>query len=241
VSKPCRQAGLALGAAVLLVGCGGGSSPARPSEVATVAPSPTPASTAAATARYTVVFEATWSAASHPTDFPGDPHLSPLVGGTHAAAVELWREGGIASNGIEAMAELGRTTPLVAEVETAIAERRAEHVLLGEGISRSPGRTSLELEIGRDYPLVTLVSMIAPSPDWFAGVHGLSLIEGGDWVTERVVELYPYDAGTDVGASYESADQDAQPRLPVRAITGFPFEAQGRVAPVGTLRFRRLN
>jgi hypothetical protein len=83
--------------------------------------------------------------------------------------------------------------------------------------------------------------MIAPSPDWFAGVHGLNLIQNGDWVREHVVELRPYDAGTDLGVSYESPDRDAQPRLPIRVLNGFPFDVQGRVAPVGSFTFTRLQ
>ncbi|HSD27817.1 MAG TPA: spondin domain-containing protein [Vicinamibacteria bacterium] len=222
--------------ALALAGCGGGGSPSAPS-----APPTPPVVTAAPTARYAVTFEATWSAASHPSDFPDDPHLSPLVGGTHSSAVGFWRAGAPATDGIEAMAELGRVTPLDFEVQAAIAAGTAEHLLRGEGIARSPGATTLEFEIGRDRPLVTLVSMIAPSPDWFVGVHDLSLLENGDWVAERAVTLFPYDAGTDHGRSYSSPDLDARPRDSVREISGFPFTFEGRVAPVGTFTFRRVR
>jgi len=235
VPRPHRtKLAMALAVGLAAAACGGGSSPTSPS-------APAPAPTAAPVARYRVVFDSTWSAATHPTDFPGNPHLSPLIGGTHAAAVQFWNEGGTASDGIEAMAELGRTTPLDQHVDAAVAARTAEHLLRGQGIARSPGSTSLEFEVSREYPLVTLVSMIAPSPDWFAGVHGLNLIQSGDWVREHVVPLYPYDAGTDLGASYESPDRDAQPRLAIRAVNGFPFDVQGRVAPIGSFTFTRLQ
>jgi hypothetical protein len=223
----------ALTAALGLAACGGDSSSAAPT------PAPTPAVTPAPTARYSVTFDSTWSAESHPTDFPPDPHFSPLIGGTHSPAVQLWSVGGIASDGIEAMAERGRTTPLDQEVLAAIAAGTGQHLLQGPGISLSPGSASLEFEIGRDYPLVTLVSMIAPSPDWFVGVHDLSLLDGGDWVSQKIVTLDPFDAGTDHGPSYESPDLDARPRRPIRVIDGFPFDVQGRVAPVGTFTFRR--
>jgi serine/threonine protein kinase len=36
---------------------------------------------------------------------------------------------------------------------------------------------------------VTLVSMVAPSPDWFVGVGGLPLLQDGQWVDELVVPL----------------------------------------------------
>jgi hypothetical protein len=201
-------------------------------------PAPTPA---AATARYRVTFDATWSAATHPIAFPGRPHFSRLIGGTHSDRVVFWEPGGLATPGIEAMAEGGATSPLDAEIRAAIAGGTAEGLVEGGGISRSPGRVSGEFEVGRDHPLVTLVSMIAPSPDWFVGVHGLSLVENGEWVEEKTVTLAPYDAGTDSGASYRSPDSDTVPREPIREIEDAPLAAGGPAAPLGTFTFVRLS
>jgi hypothetical protein len=187
-----------------------------------------------------VTFETTWSSATHPTDFPADAHFSPLIGGTHSAAARFWQPLAIASDGIEAMAERGRTSPLDSEVEAAIAAGTARRVLRGAGVATLPGSASIDFEIDRDQPLVTLVTMIAPSPDWFAGVHDLSLIESGAWVEEKTVALFPYDAGTDHGVTYASADRDARPREPIQAIAGSPLDRVGSVAPVGRLTFRRL-
>ena len=77
------------------------------------------------------------------------------------------------------MAEQGRKTRLDAEVAAAVAEGRAQQVLSGGDVPLSPGTVSLDFDITRDHPLVTLVSMVAPSPDWFVGVSGLGLIENG--------------------------------------------------------------
>ena len=107
-------------------------------------------------------------------------------------------------------------------------------------MSRSPGRASVEFVIGPEHGLVTLVSMIAPSPDWFVGVHGMSLLEGGDWVAEKTVSLEPYDAGTDGGRTYKSPDADTRPRQPIRTIQDPPLSS-GSVAPVGTFTFVRLS
>jgi hypothetical protein len=148
--------------------------------------------------------------------------------------------GGIASAGIETMAETGGTDPLTAEVEAAIAAGTAERVLRGEDIPVSPGSTSLEFEVSRDFPLVTLVSMIAPSPDWFVGVHDLDLLADGGWTAERTVELYIYDAGTDSGTSYESPDRDTRPQEPIALINGAPLVSNGAVAAAGTFTFARL-
>ena len=58
----------------------------------------------------------------------------------------------------------------------------------------------IDFEVNPEYPLVTLITMIAPSPDWFVGVAGLSLLDGsGRWRKRVDVDLYPYDAGTEDG------------------------------------------
>ena len=215
--------------------CGGGSSSGTgPSPV----PTPTLPGPSDPLARYRVTFDATWSAATHPTDAPPRPHFSPLIGGTHSDQVVFWDTGSPASPGIEAMSEEGATSPFDSEIEAAIAAGTAEGLIRGAGINPSPGTTSVEFQISRDYPLVTLVSMIAPSPDWFVGVRGLSLIENGDWVAEKTMSLFPYDAGTDSGRSFRSRNQDTQPPEPISRLEGFPVESG---APFGTFTFVRLS
>jgi hypothetical protein len=193
----------------------------------------------APTARYRVTFDATWSASTHPTDAPPGPHFSGLIGGTHRDPVRFWTEGALASEGIKAMAERGRKSPLDEEIQDAIAAGTAQHVLSGGDVPHSPGAVALDFEVGRDHPLVTLVSMIAPSPDWFVGVSGLSLLEG-DWVSEKVVALEAWDAGTDGGASFLSPDRALDPRQPIARIRSGPLVVGSAVPPLGTFTFRRL-
>ncbi len=194
-----------------------------------------------ATARYRVRFNATWSATTHPNQFPSTPHFSGLIGGTHNEEVNFWGPGQNATPGIKSMAETGGQSRLAGEVRAAIGLGTAQHVLRGGGIGRSPGSVSLEFEISRDFPLVTLVSMIAPSPDWFVGVRDLSLLEAGDWVETRTLELFPYDAGTDSGVSFNSPDAPTVPPQPIRRLTEPPV-GDGRTArPFGTFTFTRLD
>lgn len=188
-------------------------------------------------AEYEVTFTATWSSTSHPMGFPSNAHFSRLVGGVHDSSVTFWEDGGMASVGIERMAEDGLTIPLSGEVEDAIAAGNAMQVLLGDGIG-SPGSTSISFEVSREFPLVTLVTMLAPSPDWFVGVSGLNLFENGNWVNQKVVTLFTYDAGTDSGAVYTSPNQDTVPQEPIRVLDTGAF-ANGK--PVGTYTFTRLT
>jgi hypothetical protein len=225
--------------AVVCGACGGGGESGAGGPILPSGP-PSANATPAPGARYQVTFEATWSRQSHPRDFPASPHFSPLVGGTHSDRASFWRPTGVASDGIEAMAERGNPSLLADEVRAAIG-RGAEFVLRGDALPLSPGTVSLEFEITSAFPLVTLVTMVAPSPDWFVGVHDLPLIEAGDWVAERRVALFPYDAGTDSGATYVAPDRDTRPREPISLIEGPPLRTGGHVEPMGRFVFTRLD
>jgi len=193
------------------------------------------------TAAYTVLFDATWSASTHPTDFPSNAHFSGLIGGTHTATVAFWSAGQLASPGIKNMAETGNKSPLNSEINAAISAGTAQYLLSGGGIAISPGSVSLSFQISTTHPLVTLVSMIAPSPDWFVGVSGLNLYGGGLWVDTLVVDLYPWDAGTDDGVTYLSPDNPSNPSQPIALIQGYPFEVGGSIPPLGTFTFVRTG
>jgi hypothetical protein len=228
-------------------GCSNSSLPTAPGDASPpqTTPNPTPNPTptpppAPQTARYMVVFASTWSSSTHPTDFPDDAHYSGLIGGTHASAVTFWREGSLASEGIKRMAERGSKSPLDAEVQAAIAAGTAQHVLSGPSLGTSPAANNMEFDISQAFPLVTLVTMIAPSPDWFVGVAGLPLFQNGQWVDEVKVDLYGFDAGTDSGATYAAPDAETSPRQPIRRLAGYPVEANGTVLPFGTFTLRRL-
>jgi hypothetical protein len=186
---------------------------------------------------YELTFDATWSEETHPDDFPPNPHFSGLIGATHNEDINFWREGELASEGIKNMAETGSKNPLTQEIAMQILDQNAFRIISGSGISTSPGSISLEFKICEKYPLVTLVTMIAPSPDWFVGVDSLSLFENGSFVDEKTVTLYAYDAGTDSGYSYESHDNPTIPPEPIFLIEGYPFFYGDEIVPLGTFTF----
>ena len=188
-------------------------------------------------ATYAITFASTWSEATHP-GFPPGAHFSPLIGATHNVSATFWLSGTLASPGMERMAETGATMLLADEFTAAGSAVHA--IIAGPGLGASPGQVSLPfVTASRTHPLVMLVTMIAPSPDWFVGVEGLSLLdETGDWRDQIVVALYPYDAGTDDGVAYTSPDSEPDVHQPVSQVSGSaPFSA----APIGILTFTRIR
>jgi hypothetical protein len=189
-------------------------------------------------AQYELVFTADWSAESHPTDFPSRPHFSGLIGGTHRSEVSFWAVGQLATVGIENVAERGRKNELIDEVTASIQQGDAWSLINEAGIFPSPGARTITFDISSTHPLATIVTMVAPSPDWFVGVSGLDLRESGEWRDEIVVDLFPYDAGTDNGSTFGSPNSDTVPREVISLLEGFPFEG---IPPLGTFELRLLS
>lgn len=194
------------------------------------------------TAQYKVIFESFWSSDTHPYQFPtGSAHYSGLIGATHRGNFRLWEPGEIATPGIKSMAETGNKFPLMSEIETAIDSSDAEMLLSGSGLGFSPGQVSLTFEMTQAYPFVSLVSMIAPSPDWFIGVSGVNLIEDGQWLEELSLMLYAFDAGTDSGGAYTSSNQASIPQGAIRQHRDIPFLVGDKMPPMGRFVFQLIK
>ena len=192
-------------------------------------------------ARYRVTFVSDWSASTHPQHYPANAHYSPLIGSTHRAGAAFWMPGGLASPGVENMAETGSVSPLDAEIRDAVAAGSAGRLLLGGQLNQSPGRLTMEFDITLAFPHVSLVTMIAPSPDWFVGVYDFPLVEDGRWLDRVTRPLPPWDAGTDSGRRYTAPDADTQPRAPIMLLQGFPVSAGGPAEPFGRFIFQRIR
>ncbi len=194
------------------------------------------------TATYRLTFTSTWTATTHPTGYPSSPHFSGLIGGTHNSSVEFWTTGEPASDGIKAMAEGGTKGPLRNEVNQAKANNNADVIIDGPGLGAPPRSTTTTFEIRPPWNLVTVTSMLAPSPDWFVGVSGLNLLdENNSWRERHEVELFVYDAGTDSGPNYTSTDQATNPRENISRISASPFLVDGTVKSVGSFVFELMS
>lgn len=176
------------------------------------------------TASYTVTFKGNWTAANHPTDFPtGSDHFSSAVGMVHKEGALLFEEGELATNGVEDMAELGNNSDLNNEIEALIDAGQALNRINGGGLGDGNGETTFTIEVNEEFPLVTLVSMIAPSPDWFIAVENVELFDSGAFVENLTVNAASYDSGTDSGSSFNSANDDTDPADNITFITEAPL------------------
>jgi hypothetical protein len=194
-------------------------------------------------ARYRLTFTATWSQNTHTLNFPGNPHFSGLVGALHNEQVIFWEPGQIATPGIQSVAETGGKSNILPEVQTAIDAGSALSIINEGGIGTSPGSTSIEFEVNQDYPQISLVSMLAPSPDWFVGIRNYSLLIDGEFVENASIDLVLYDSGSDNGVRYQSLNSPTEPASPIGRVNSeaqdSPF-ADGEPI-VGSFTIERLS
>lgn len=154
------------------------------------------------TMTYVAEVYCTWNSDS--PAFPDkDAHFSWMGGATHNANVKFWEVGTLASPGIDLMSITGLTTDLILEVQSEIDKGNAENIIsrrhwfcptgLSHRLCREP---IFEFEVSKEFPLVSMVSMLGPSPDWFIGTESLSMVDkNGRFIPAITYELYPYDAG----------------------------------------------
>jgi len=194
------------------------------------------------TASYNITFSSVWESeivdpvnGNSTAAIPGNAHWSNLVGALHNSAYTMVEMGTLASVGIKNVAESGNNTALMAEVMNEINVTGNADKWLQEPVEPFAAISSATLSgvvVSSDYPLLSLVSMIAPSPDWMIAINSVNLREGGSWVNEIIIPLFPYDAGTDSGTTYAASDVETNPAVPIFAlINQSPFNAR----PIGTM------
>lgn len=167
---------------------------------------------------------------------PGSAHFTTLIGGVHNAGVSLWEVGGLASPGTEGMAELGTTGTLRSEV-IAAQPHTSDVIQVGFSTGVTPS-VAFEVEVSGKHASMTLATMIAPSPDWFTGVSSMPLLQSnGSWRDHGLVELFPYDAGTENGYEF-SLNNDAT--TPHQAIMSIRDMGKFLGGPIATLQFERM-
>ena len=188
---------------------------------------------------YTVTFTGKFDGAALASgvSVPSGEHFTTLIGAVHNGSVTFWSDGGTASAGIESMAEVGGTSTFKSEINAAMPNALA---IIEQSIASGGTATAtVDITLTTDHPLVTLTSMVAPSPDWFVGVSGLSLRNTADdgWQPTHSVDLFPYDAGTEEGTEFSLLNSATSPQGTIASIKG-----TGKFSnePIATLTFDLL-
>ncbi len=169
-------------------------------------------------ATYEVTFQGNWTLESTPGGVVSNAHFTTLIGAVHNGDVTFWESGGRATPGVEQVAETGGTGTFRSELE---ASPHAVAIVSQSVTFGGTGSATFSIDVTRDHPLVTLLSMIGPSPDWFVGINGRSLLDTSDQWEQRVeIDLFPYDAGTEEGDEFTLDNPATVPQGVITRIAG---------------------
>ena len=86
-------------------------------------------------------------------------------------------------------------------------------------VSTPGGQTSTKIMVQNMYSMVSLITMIAPSPDWFVGVDSYDLCGTNGWKENVTMDLLPWDAGTENGQTYSLNNMATDPVDVIMRIT----------------------
>ena len=184
------------------------------------------------TATYQVSFVFNWNSTDFPNEYPSSAHFSPLVGWVHEIDHPYFKEGEFASSGIEQMAETGSTNTLESELQALINQDKGLKTYTGSGLNGGVGTISIDIEVNRDFPAVSLATMLAPSPDWFVACASVNLLDNdNEFVLEKTLVGHLYDAGTEEGNTFSFNNAETQPQNPITRITEPPMGDGTEVKP----------
>ena len=176
---------------------------------------------------------------------PRGAHWSWPAGAAHTPCVRFWQNGTLATPGVRSIAETGVTSTFKNEV--TLKGNGARAAFQGRLIRSGSGTSSAFFTADRYHPLVSALSMIAPSPDWIVGVDSLPLCNGSQWLQKVQVPLYPWDAGTDSGLTFTSPNSVTSPPEPIARITTTSLrttsfrKTSGTTSSLGTFTFQLTN
>jgi hypothetical protein len=203
------------------------------------------AASAAESATYEVTVTPLWTPDRFPVEYPKaglltGPHFSGVIGATHDGSFTLYKVGNLPTPGLERLSEMGKHDPLDAEIKAAIA-RGVVGSLFESDPNKDLTKATQKFTVTVDavHPIVSMVEMIAPSPDWFAGVADVNLMEGGAFAAEKTVDALAYDSGGDDGTTYTADDVDTNPKKPTSAASAKHFAKNGNAMPVARITFKR--
>ncbi|XP_060803704.1 spondin-2 [Amyelois transitella] len=195
-------------------------------------------------ARYQILFEGMWSLNTHPRMFPVTESLarfSDVVGASHNQNFNLFKYNAEATPGLKMLAEQGNTTTLEMEIQEDLGEN-VRTLIKATGPRSTDSSTISSFRVSPEKHMVSIATALLPSPDWFLGVSNLELcdVSTNQWAKTVNLNLYPLDAGTDSGLTFESSNEETLPHHPISSanIGNVPTD---QIKPFARLRFTLIR
>jgi len=197
-------------------------------------------------AKFTVTFKTYWG--KHGTqnviNYPKPPKEEPPHTGNmflaiHNSNYNPFTLGKNASKGVAESSMYGTNNTLIQEISN---DKRNYSKYYTAPVLKTPGEHTFNVIANHKYPLMSFVTMIAPSPDWFTGVSSVNLL---DIKKSKTIPIYTYDAGTDYGTKFITFPKNPRGKntQPISYLTNgemFPNGLRSSIPPIGFIEIKRI-
>lgn len=187
-------------------------------------------------AMYELTYNFTWDETTHPTTIPAGFHFSPPIAVIHGQPDNIFAVGELATDGVQDVAETGKTDTIASEID-GLGDAVSDHSIINLS-----SRKRIQLQATSDHPYFSFLTMLAPSPDWFVGTSGYSLVDTeGKWLDTVTIDLSAFDAGTDSGEDFTSDNIVTDPQKTISEPLEEAFKAAAREGSFGSITLTRIK
>jgi len=176
---------------------------------------------------YKLQLDTFWSEQVFPKQYPQwrpPAQWSKSVGYSHQESFSLFSLGTLVDEGVRQFVETGSSEVL----DQSSSNRTFLDAILAPPIVQGVGNTSTNVFVDGNHSMISVITKIVPSPDWFIGLDSLNLCQEGRFIQSFNTEAFPLDAGTDNGFTFTSPNWETEPRAEVFQISNsFPAHPAG--------------
>lgn len=130
---------------------------------------------------------------------------SPLAGVSHSNRLSFFTIRGYASKAVEQIAETGVNARFIRLAKRLRRQTGKVTSVVDAASPTMPGKsTTVTLKVTCQNPFVTVIGMIAPSPDWIVQINNFNTVDtdSGDFIRYDSGTLIAYDTGVDNGREF---------------------------------------
>ncbi|CAB9501072.1 Spondin-1 [Seminavis robusta] len=169
---------------------------------------------------YHCTFRNLWTEARQPVNFPSSGRWAGPILWTHTLQFQPWLANYAVTRGVEKMAEDGFADVMILEMEQQ-ATQVWEYQEYEEDqffVSETNFVHIPSIEADFNFPYLSMMASIMPSPDWYTGFYSYWLIDeySRTWYDHIKIQVKPWDAGTDAGQTYTALESDVDPPLVIQ-------------------------
>ncbi|KAJ8716789.1 hypothetical protein PYW07_003416 [Mythimna separata] len=199
---------------------------------------------------YKVSLQMLWSEERFPKDYPMNrpkAQWSQVFGQSHSTNYSLYHIGSVAKPTVRAFSQFGKIDDLVKEGDD---DQQVYDQFSAPAIGKGTGDTENMVFVDGGHSLVSLMSRMIPSPDWFIGVDGMNLCVDSSWVDQITLDLEPLDAGIASGLTFTAPRWETvppapvtrhKPRLPDHPAAGFYYPELRELPAIAKVQLTKVR